>query len=121
MRRPNPPASLPDKLAITFLTNRGGNIVSLSTPLEPMVKDIVSYVLRLATAPFQLSANAASAVSRVARRPIVCRWIRKAGLCCSPTISQPIAWHLRKAKGSALRNWRASLSNFAAKGRSSTN
>jgi CubicO group peptidase (beta-lactamase class C family) len=32
---------LPDLLAITFLTDREGNIVSLSTPLEPMVKDIV--------------------------------------------------------------------------------
>jgi CubicO group peptidase (beta-lactamase class C family) len=31
----------PDLLAITFLTDRNGNIVSLSTPLEPMVKDIV--------------------------------------------------------------------------------
>ena len=31
---------LPDKLAVTFLTNRDGNIVSLSAPLEPMVKDI---------------------------------------------------------------------------------
>jgi hypothetical protein len=32
---------LPDQLAITFLTDREGNIISLSTPLEPMVKDIV--------------------------------------------------------------------------------
>ncbi|MGO9483561.1 MAG: serine hydrolase [Rhodomicrobium sp.] len=32
---------LPDSLAITFLTGREGNIVSLSAPLEPMVKDIV--------------------------------------------------------------------------------
>jgi CubicO group peptidase (beta-lactamase class C family) len=32
---------LPDQLAITFLTDREGNIVSLSSPLEPMVKDIV--------------------------------------------------------------------------------
>jgi CubicO group peptidase (beta-lactamase class C family) len=31
----------PDWLAITFLTDRDGNIVSLSAPLEPMVKDIV--------------------------------------------------------------------------------
>ncbi|MBR1268848.1 serine hydrolase [Bradyrhizobium sp. AUGA SZCCT0222] len=31
----------PDRLAITFLTDRDGNIVSLSAPLEPMVKDIV--------------------------------------------------------------------------------
>ena len=31
----------PDHLAITFLTNRDGNIVSLSAPLEPAVKDIV--------------------------------------------------------------------------------
>jgi hypothetical protein len=32
---------LPDGLTITFLTDRDGNIVSLSAPLEPMVKDIV--------------------------------------------------------------------------------
>jgi hypothetical protein len=32
---------LPDWLAITFLTDRDGNIVSLSAPLEPLVKDIV--------------------------------------------------------------------------------
>jgi CubicO group peptidase (beta-lactamase class C family) len=32
---------LPDRLAITFLTDREGNIVSLSAPLELMVKDIV--------------------------------------------------------------------------------
>ena len=32
---------LPDKLTITFLTDRDGNIVSLSAPLEPAVKDIV--------------------------------------------------------------------------------
>jgi hypothetical protein len=32
---------LPDRLAITFLTDREGNIVSLSAPLEPMVQDIV--------------------------------------------------------------------------------
>jgi hypothetical protein len=32
---------LPDRLAITFLTDREGDIVSLSAPLEPMVKDIV--------------------------------------------------------------------------------
>jgi hypothetical protein len=36
-----PDRLLPDKLAVTFLTDRDGNIVSLSTPLEPMVKDIV--------------------------------------------------------------------------------
>jgi CubicO group peptidase (beta-lactamase class C family) len=32
---------LPYRLAITFLTDREGDIVSLSAPLEPMVKDIV--------------------------------------------------------------------------------
>ena len=36
-----PDRLLPDRLAITFLTDRDGNIVSLSAPLEPMVKDIV--------------------------------------------------------------------------------
>jgi hypothetical protein len=41
-----PDRLLPDRLAITFLTDRDGNIVSLSAALEPMVKDIV--FLRLA-------------------------------------------------------------------------
>jgi hypothetical protein len=36
-----PDRLLPDRLAITFLTDRDGNIVSLSAPLEPMVKEIV--------------------------------------------------------------------------------
>jgi hypothetical protein len=36
-----PDRLLPDRLAITFLTDRDGNIVSLSTPLEPVVKDTV--------------------------------------------------------------------------------
>jgi Domain of unknown function (DUF3471) len=36
-----PDRLLPDGIAITFLTDREGNIVSLSAPLEPMVKDIV--------------------------------------------------------------------------------
>jgi CubicO group peptidase (beta-lactamase class C family) len=36
-----PDRLLPDRLAITFLTDRDGNIVNLSAPLEPMVKDIV--------------------------------------------------------------------------------
>jgi CubicO group peptidase (beta-lactamase class C family) len=36
-----PDRLLPDRLAISFLTDRDGNIVSLSTPLEPTVKDIV--------------------------------------------------------------------------------
>jgi CubicO group peptidase (beta-lactamase class C family) len=36
-----PDRLLPDRLAITFLTDRDGNIVHLSAPLEPMVKDIV--------------------------------------------------------------------------------
>lgn len=39
---PAPPDRLlPDRLAITFLTDRNGDIVSLSAPLEPAVKDIV--------------------------------------------------------------------------------
>ncbi len=36
-----PDRLLPDRLAITFLTDRDGDIVSLSAPLEPMVKDIL--------------------------------------------------------------------------------
>jgi CubicO group peptidase (beta-lactamase class C family) len=36
-----PDRLLPDRLPITFLTDREGNIVRLSAPLEPMVKDIV--------------------------------------------------------------------------------
>jgi CubicO group peptidase (beta-lactamase class C family) len=42
-----PDRLLPDRLAITFLTDRDGIIVCLSAPLEPMVKDIV--FARLAT------------------------------------------------------------------------
>jgi hypothetical protein len=36
-----PDRLLPDRLAVTFLTDLQGNVVSLSAPLEPMVKDIV--------------------------------------------------------------------------------
>jgi CubicO group peptidase (beta-lactamase class C family) len=36
-----PDRHVPDGLDITFLTDRDGNIVSLSAPLEPAVKDIV--------------------------------------------------------------------------------
>jgi CubicO group peptidase (beta-lactamase class C family) len=36
-----PDRLLPDRLAVTFLTDRDGSIVSLSAPLEPMVKEIV--------------------------------------------------------------------------------
>ena len=36
-----PGRHVPDGLAITFLTDRAGNIVSLSAPLEQAVKDIV--------------------------------------------------------------------------------
>jgi hypothetical protein len=36
-----PDRHVPDRLPITFLTDRKGSIVSLSAPLEPAVKDIV--------------------------------------------------------------------------------
>ncbi|MDQ8729430.1 serine hydrolase [Bradyrhizobium sp. LHD-71] len=36
-----PDRLFPDRLPITFSTDRDGNLVSLSAPLEPMVKDIV--------------------------------------------------------------------------------
>jgi CubicO group peptidase (beta-lactamase class C family) len=41
---------LPDLLAITFLTDREGTVVSLSAPLESMVKDIVFARLQRANA-----------------------------------------------------------------------
>lgn len=41
-----PDRHLPDGLPITFLTDRDGNIVSLSAPLEPAVRDIVFTRLR---------------------------------------------------------------------------
>ena len=62
-----PDRLLPDRLAITFLTDREGNIVSLSAPLEPMVKDIVFTRLAAATVPTRRSARDASATSRAAR------------------------------------------------------
>src|SRR6202040_4485346 len=49
-----PDCLLPKKLAITFLTNRDGSIVSLSAPLEPMVKDIA--FVRLAAGDCTLAA-----------------------------------------------------------------
>ena len=52
MKRPD--RLLPDKLAITFLTNRDGNIVSLSAPMEPMVKDVE--FIRLAAGDCTLAA-----------------------------------------------------------------
>jgi CubicO group peptidase (beta-lactamase class C family) len=36
-----PERLLPDRLAISFATDREGNVTSLSTPLEPLVEDIV--------------------------------------------------------------------------------
>jgi hypothetical protein len=36
-----PDRHVPDRLPLTFVTDRDGNIVSLSAPLEPAVKDIV--------------------------------------------------------------------------------
>jgi hypothetical protein len=61
-----PDRLLPDRLPITFLTDREGNIVSLSAPLEPMAKDIV-FVLR-ATARARLPGRGASEVSRAGPR-----------------------------------------------------
>ena len=49
-----PDRLLPDKLTITFLTNRDGSIVSLWAPLEAMVKDIV--FVRLAAGDCTLAA-----------------------------------------------------------------
>jgi len=36
-----PDRLLPDRLAISFSTDRDGDIVSLAAPFEPLVKDIV--------------------------------------------------------------------------------
>jgi hypothetical protein len=36
-----PDRLLADRMGITFLTDRDGDVISLSAPLEPMVKDIV--------------------------------------------------------------------------------
>ena len=65
-----PDRLLPDRLAIMFLTDREGNIVSLSAPLEPMVKDIVFVRMAAAIVPMRLSARDALVRSRAARRPI---------------------------------------------------
>ena len=50
---------VPDRLPITFLTDRDGDIVSLSAPLEPAVKEIV--FTRLAAERVDGRANAARA------------------------------------------------------------
>jgi len=49
-----PDRLLPDRLAITFLTDRDGSIVGLSAPLELMVKDIV-FARQGPTSPTQVS------------------------------------------------------------------
>jgi hypothetical protein len=36
-----PDRHVPDRLPLTFVTDRDGNIVSVSAPLEPAVKDVV--------------------------------------------------------------------------------
>jgi hypothetical protein len=65
-----PNRQLPDRLAITFLTNREGNIVSLRHRLSPWSGMSSSRVLQPATVPTRLSAHAASVFSRAARRSI---------------------------------------------------
>jgi CubicO group peptidase (beta-lactamase class C family) len=57
---------LPDAVDITFLTDREGNVVSLSAPLEPMVKDIVFGALQRASAQTPASEPAVSNNTSVA-------------------------------------------------------
>ena len=54
---------LPDGLAISFSTDREGNIASLAAPFEPLVKDISSPALRPAIAQIRPSVSTASARS----------------------------------------------------------
>ena len=116
-----PDRLLPDKLAITFLTDRDGNIVSLSAPLEPMVKDIV--FARLAAGDCT-----DSSVPRTLRRQLQ-EW--RDNTSCDAGYGRPACVEARQSaslspcasarpKVPHCRNWRASSSNFAAKGRSST-
>ena len=111
-----PDRLLPDRLAITFLTNRDGNIVSLSAPLEPMVKDI----------------GVSTPCGRRLHRPCIPRRCvghfksgarthrimldTAAGSRRSSTTSQPIASRPSREDGFASASWRGSSSNFAARG-----
>ena len=69
-----PDRLLPDRLAVTFLTDREGNIVSLSAPLEPMVKDIVFVRLAAGECTEPAFRERCVGISRVARRCIASRW-----------------------------------------------
>ena len=75
-----PDRLLPDRLAITFLTDRDGNISSLSAPLEPMVKDIV--FARLAAATALIPRSRVPCVGHFKSGAIThrARWIAKAAL-----------------------------------------
>ena len=65
-----PDRHVPDRLPITFLTDREGNIVSLSAPLEPAVKDIVFA---------RLAAERVDGTADASRVPLLCRFAECAG------------------------------------------
>ena len=116
-----PDRLLPDRLAITFLTDRDGNIVSLSAALESMVKDIV--FVRLAAgdctdAAFRKRCEGSFKSGATTHRVTL---DTEGQLVLKPDTSRPIALRLTKLEAFALSNWRASSSNFAATGRSSMN
>ena len=115
-----PDRLLPDRLAITFLTDRDGNIVSLSAPLEPMVKDIV--FARLAAGDCTDPAFRARCVGSFKSGATTHRVTLDSGRPACVEARLPAGLSPRASsrdEGFASSSWRASSSNFAARGRSS--
>ena len=112
-----PDRLLPDRLAITFLTDRDGNIVSLSAPLEPMVKDIV--FARLAAGDCTDPAFRARCVGHFKGGAITHRVTldSESRPCAEARLPAGLSPRARAGKKvSASSSWRASSSNFAARG-----
>lgn len=102
---------LPDWLAINFLTDRKGNIVSLSSPLEPMVKDIV--FARLAAGECTDPAFRARCVGTFRWASTVNRVMLDAeGQLLTKIDGQPTTYHLAPLHGRQFRY--VELEGFAA-------
>jgi hypothetical protein len=68
------PRLLPDRLAISFFTDREGNIASLAAPFEPLVKDIV--FTRIPAGDCMNPAFRQRCVGRTAMEPRLLLWRR---------------------------------------------
>ena len=115
-----PDRLLPDRLAITFLADREANIVSLSAPLEPMVKDIV--FTRLAAGDCTDPEFRARCVGTFKGGPTIHRvnLDTEGQLVLKPDNQPATVWRLTTVEDFASSSWKDSWWSFAVKGRRST-